>query len=98
MKRSGFSVKITAFKIADPKDMPSMADAMRTVESLSVMMKEQGFIALEIDQRFMLTKDIPDPAPVAEPDHGGIFGNPAPVPEQPHPLDIPASLDRRGKA
>ena len=84
-KRSGFAVKITAFIEADPNDMPAMAMAAASTEDIRSLLEEAGFIAIKVESRFMLSKDIPDPAPVADADHGGIFGDPSPTVAPPGP-------------
>lgn len=58
-KRSGFAVKITAFIEADPKDMTEMGSVVEQVADLNAMLKSVGFIQIQVDSRFMLSREVP---------------------------------------
>jgi hypothetical protein len=102
-KRSGFAVKITAFIEADPKNAAAMASAADIIsERLERALQTFRCVGIKVDSRFMLSKDIPDPAPVADTTERSSEGSPGPaagaVMYSSDPLDIPPALDRRGKA
>lgn len=109
-KRSGYSIKISAFIEADPKDMKSMKDAADLVDAAHEHLHFTGFKMVKLDSRFMLSREVPDAA--AKPvDVKAEFGKAmvevgapmltkamdnALVGELPMP-PIPAVLDRRSK-
>jgi hypothetical protein len=90
-KRSGFWVTVKAFREADPKQSGQMAYAAGAVDNIKGVLETDGFIAVEVESRFMLSKEIADEPPIAP-------AAESPAAEVPHPLDLPAGLDRRHRA
>ena len=89
-KRTGYQVKITGFIVASPTDMEAMRAAIIKIDTICKVMSEVGFM-VKHNSRFMLSKEIADPAPIISqrPDAPIVVDD---------PLALPAALDRRHRA
>ena len=90
-KRTGYQVKITGFIVASPTDVEAMRAAIIKIDAICKVMSEDGFMAVKHNSRFMLSKEIADPAPIISqrPDAPIVVDD---------PLALPAALDRRHRA
>jgi hypothetical protein len=102
-KRSGFAVKITAFIDADAKNSDDMKRAIDGIQAIEQALKNTQFIAIEVESRFMLSKDIPDapkaaaevPDPVEVQDRLDSAAAGFRSMEVEQPPDLPGKLERR---
>ena len=99
-KRSGFSVKITAFIEADAKNIESMNGAMQSISIIGEAFTTHGFRDLKVESRFMLSRELPDEPKAAQAGHTIVVPieltpEPTLTYEQDTPMPpIPASLKR----
>jgi len=62
MKKSGYSVRITCFIEASPTDMDQMRLAISAIEAVCQGMRQDGFQMVKHETRFMLSREVPEPA------------------------------------
>lgn len=65
-KRSGFAVKITAFIEASAKVPAEITIAMDKINFLVEELKQEGFIQVDSESRFMLSRELPDEPKAAQ--------------------------------
>lgn len=88
-KRSGYSLKISAFIEASPTNMDEMRLAISAIDAACEALRKDGFQGVTHVSRFMLSKDIPDEPKAAQavPDaSGGFVGSDEKMPELPPTL------------
>lgn len=98
MRERGFVVEVTAFLPAGETDVAAMSEAAQKLDGLADWFHANGFSAVAVSSKFTSRK-VEGPAPLldtpTEPQKLGDW--PLETKITPHPLDIPASLDRRAK-
>jgi len=66
MRKPGYSVKITCFIEANPTDMDQMRLAISAIDAACEALRQDGFQMVKSVARFMLSREVPDAADVAQ--------------------------------
>jgi len=64
-KKSGFAVTLKAFFPAEATDGDAMVKALNKISDMLIQVAEIGIVE-DVQQRYMLSREVPDAAPAAE--------------------------------
>jgi len=68
MKKSGYSIKISAFIEASPTDMDQMRLAISAIDAACEALRQDGFQMVKSETQFMLSREAAAVEPAAEPE------------------------------